>query len=261
MKRIIQLSDLHFGRTDSAVVAALSRAVRELKPDVIVISGDLTQRAKRREFSEAKQFLSALPFPQVIVPGNHDISLYNVWRRFFRPLNRFNEIATPDNGQYIEGEIAIVGVNTARSLVFKGGRVNEEQIAQVRKTVAAFSSLKVTMVVSHHPMAEVSPQALEQLMDAGVNMFLAGHLHTTGIEEVVKRYKEKDHSALLIQAGTATSVRYRGESNSFNLIEIQTQKSVESTITSYSWDRRTNEFASSVAKSYRFEDSTWRKAA
>jgi 3',5'-cyclic AMP phosphodiesterase CpdA len=260
MKRIIQLSDLHFGKTDVQVVDALIRTVNEIKPDVIAISGDLTQRAKREEFAQAKQFLQNLPFPQVIVPGNHDISLYNLWRRFFKPLERYNEVATPANKQYIDSEIAVIGVNTARSLVFKGGRVNEEQIAEVGKIMAGLSQPRVEMIVSHHPLTEVaSKQVLEQLMDVGVNIFLAGHRHTADSEEVAKRYKDKNHSALLIQAGTATSVRHRGETNSFNLIEVETESNTKVTIINYYWDSVANLFNPGLVKAYEFTDNAWRR--
>ena len=86
MRRIVHLSDIHFGRVDQAVVERVIEKVNEIFPDVVVVSGDLTQRAKTAEFLEAKRFLEKLPKPQIVVPGNHDVPLYNVFDRFFRPL-------------------------------------------------------------------------------------------------------------------------------------------------------------------------------
>ena len=132
MRTIAHLSDLHFGRTDEAVLPALIDTIREAKPDVVVVSGDLTQRARRREFRAARDFLSMLAFSQVIVPGNHDVPLYNVYMRAFHPLSRFRRFFGEEVAPFLaDDEIAIIGVNTARSLTFKDGRINREQVADV----------------------------------------------------------------------------------------------------------------------------------
>ena len=86
MRTLAHISDLHFGRLDRAVLPALARAIRAARPDVVVVSGDLTQRARRREFAEAREFLDCLPEPQIVVPGNHDVPLYDVASRWLRPL-------------------------------------------------------------------------------------------------------------------------------------------------------------------------------
>src|SRR3569832_1650921 len=96
MRTIAHISDLHFGRTDSAVLEGLKRAIVESKPDIVVVSGDLTQRAKRQEFVAAKRFLDALPRPQIVVPDNHDVPLYNVMARWLTPLTRFRRYISKD---------------------------------------------------------------------------------------------------------------------------------------------------------------------
>ena len=234
MRRIVHLSDLHFGKVDTAVAEALVRSVNELAPNVVVVSGDLTQRARTREFQDAREFLDRLPSPQIVVPGNHDVPLYNVIDRFARPLEKFQKYITPESAPvFADEEIAIVGINTARSLTIKGGRVNAEQVSLIRDVLNAQSENALKIVVTHHPFdlpegteaASVVGRAdkfLPQLAACGAEVFLAGHLHIGGVVESAKRYElEGSKVVLVIQAGTAASVRGRGEVQSFNVIEIK----------------------------------------
>src|SRR6266850_3541000 len=96
MRTIIHLSDLHFGRVDRRIVAPLVAAIDELAPDLVAVSGDFTQRARTREFTEARAFLETLRFPRLVVPGNHDVPLYNVARRFLSPLGRYRRFIAED---------------------------------------------------------------------------------------------------------------------------------------------------------------------
>jgi 3',5'-cyclic AMP phosphodiesterase CpdA len=96
LRVVVHLSDLHFGRTDSATLPALANAISAIKPDVVVVSGDLTQRARTREFEEARRFLDTLPQPQSVVPGNHDVPLYNVVLRWLVPLDKFRRYISKD---------------------------------------------------------------------------------------------------------------------------------------------------------------------
>ena len=122
MRTVVHLSDLHFGRTDDAVIQPLVSAIREIAPDVIAVSGDLTQRARREQFRAARAFLDRLAAPKIIVPGNHDVPLYDVFRRFLRPLARYRRYITGDlQPFYGDEEIAVLGINTARSLTFNIG--------------------------------------------------------------------------------------------------------------------------------------------
>lgn len=233
MRKIVHLSDVHFGTADPAVVGWAIEKINDVRPDVVVVSGDLTQRARSREFQEARRFLDQLPKPQIVVPGNHDVPLYNVFDRFFRPLDKFRKYITDDlSPTYIDDEIAIVGVNTARSFTIKGGRINPEQIDQVRSKMCNLRNEVLKIVVTHHPfdLPEGSDEddivgraehAMPLIAECGGDVFLAGHLHVSHIETAAKRYKlENDRVALVIQAGTATSVRVRGEAHSFNIIEF-----------------------------------------
>src|SRR5207245_8470101 len=129
LRAILHLSALHLGRVDACLLEPLRKRVVALAPHVVVVSGDLTQRAKPAQFREARAFLDTLPANQVVVPGNHDVPLYNVFQRFARPLAKYRRyIASDLEPAYVDEEIAVVGINTARSFTFKGGRINEEQL-------------------------------------------------------------------------------------------------------------------------------------
>jgi 3',5'-cyclic AMP phosphodiesterase CpdA len=234
MRTLVHLSDLHFGRIDPGVLEPLRSKLFELDPDLVVVSGDLTQRARRRQFREAREYLETLPKPQLIVPGNHDVPLYDVVRRFVSPLGRYKRILTDDlQPEFIDDEIAVVGINTARSLVFKGGRINSDQAKSVRGVVCELGEHVVKIVVSHHPfdapegsgeedqIVGRARMALEILAGCGVDVFLSGHLHESHIGHTSQRYNIAGVHALIIQAGTATSNRLRGgEKNSFNVLRV-----------------------------------------
>src|SRR3712207_3725723 len=139
MRKLVHLSDLHFGRIDYRVLDPLVADVGAAGPDLVVVSGDLTQRARRAQFKEARRFLDALPSPQIVVPGNHDVPLYDVFRRFLRPLEGFRRYISDDlEPFYADEEVAVLGVNTARSLTIKHGRINERQVARIRQFMCAF---------------------------------------------------------------------------------------------------------------------------
>ncbi|MBC7684581.1 MAG: metallophosphoesterase, partial [Bdellovibrionales bacterium] len=152
MRTLVHLSDLHFGKVDDALLGPLHDLVHQIAPDVVVVSGDLTQRAKSEEFEQAKVWLDTLPGPQIIVPGNHDISLYNVFRRFLQPLTRYKRYITDDlNPLFIDEEIAVLGINTARSLTIKDGRVNQEQVDKIKQELCALDKSITRIIVTHHP--------------------------------------------------------------------------------------------------------------
>jgi len=152
MRIIVHLSDIHFGRVHLNLVEPLIRSVNQLKPDVVAISGDLTQRARTYQFKEARAFLDTLPKPQIVVPGNHDVPLHNLFTRFFQPLDKYRRYITEDLQPFhADDEIAIVGVNTARSFTFKGGRVNQTQIESVREKLCPLPDEVTKAIVTHHP--------------------------------------------------------------------------------------------------------------
>src|SRR5213595_1822508 len=140
MARLVHLSDLHFGAHDEDLVEAVVRKADELKPDLIVISGDFTQRARTEQFKDACRFLEGLREKghEVLgVPGNHDVPLYDVLRRFLSPLARYRRFIDESLCPFIElPGVAVLGINTARSLTFKDGRINRDQVDFIRQTFA-----------------------------------------------------------------------------------------------------------------------------
>lgn len=233
MRKLVHLSDLHFGRTSDAVVAALRQVIGRLDPHLIAVSGDLTQRARKREFVAARQFLDSLAAPKVVVPGNHDVPLYNVIARFLTPLDRYRMHLSDDvEPSYVDDEIAVVGVNTARSLTFKRGRINREQVKRVAGVFCDDDTgSRVRVLVTHHPfdlpeahddteLVGRAGMAMSRLRECAPDVLLAGHLHHHSIGTTAERYDLGGHSAIVVQAGTATSTRVRATANSFNLLHI-----------------------------------------
>src|ERR1041384_7960424 len=231
MRRIIHLSDLHFGRVNPVLLGPLTRTITEVEPDLIAVSGDLTQRARSYQFQEARSFLDSLPRPQIVVPGNHDIPLHNLFARFFEPLTKYKRYITDDlQPVYEDEELIIIGVNTARSSVFKGGRINRSQVGRLREKFCSLDDSVVKAVVTHHPfdlpegynerdLVGRAKMAMTGLAGCAAQLFLAGHFNITPTGPT-KRYKIHGPSALVVQAGTATSTRERGEANSFNVLRI-----------------------------------------
>ncbi len=270
MRTLVHLSDLHFGRIDYSVIEPLVATVKTIKPDVVVISGDLTQRARSEQFQEARQFLDTLPSPQIIVPGNHDVPLYNVFARFFQPLDKYRRYITNDlEPFYADDEIAILGINTARSLTIKDGRINERQVAKIRERLCPFADEVTKIIVTHHPfdlpegqkedeLVDRAQMAMEVLASCGADVLLAGHLHISHTGHTAKRYKIARHSALVVSAGTATSTRGRGEANSFNVIRIDHPHISVERLT---WEPAHKTFTSFLVENFQHTPDGWVRLA
>jgi 3',5'-cyclic AMP phosphodiesterase CpdA len=270
MARLVHLSDLHFGAHDERLVKAVEERIDELKPDLVVISGDFTQRARTEQFKDACAFLERLQHAghEVLgVPGNHDVPLYDVLRRFLSPLARYRRFIDENLCPFVQlPGIAVLGVNTARSLTFKDGRINQDQVAFVRDTFARTPSDAFRVLVTHHPLfalpvgEEVTRAigrqelALDAIQEAGVDMLLAGHNHhasTHSANDLVTRAG----GALVVQAGTATSTRVREQEQSFNTIDVA---DASVTITVNAW--KDNRFVPLDAQRYAWEQGRWRIA-
>jgi 3',5'-cyclic AMP phosphodiesterase CpdA len=268
MRVVVHLSDIHFGRLNPATVQPLSAAIARVAPDLLAVSGDLTQRARQTEFAAARQFLDALPFKRLVVPGNHDVPLYNVFTRFFTPLARYHHAITSDlSPVYRDEEMIVVGVNTARSFTWGEGRINAAQVDEVVAHLSGAPKDLIRIVVTHHPfdlpegvdearLLGRAAMAMGKLSAAGADLFLAGHLHITHIGHTAERYKIGGHSALVVQAGTV-STRSRGEEPSFNVLRIERPRiSVERLV----WDAARGEFAPTGESHYRHGEAGWIKA-
>jgi 3',5'-cyclic AMP phosphodiesterase CpdA len=266
MRTLIHLSDLHFGRINDDLIQPLIDTIVQVRPDLVAVSGDLTQRARTEQFQAAQTFLRALPFPQIVVPGNHDVPLYNVYARFLQGLERYRHYISDDlEPFYVDPEIAILGLNTARSFTFKGGRVNRAQVARMLERLRPLGTDVLKIIVTHHPfdLPEQYPNhvlvgharmALERLATYGIDLFLAGHLHISHAGPATLRFKTNRGSALFIQAGTATSTRGRGEANAFNVIYIDRP---DIAVERFTWRPDQKLFVASAIHGFRRTPTGW----
>jgi 3',5'-cyclic AMP phosphodiesterase CpdA len=267
MTRIVHLSDLHFGAHDERLVKAVDRQVDELKPDLVVISGDFTQRARTEQFREACQFLEGLRdrgHEVLGVPGNHDVPLYDVLRRFLSPLARYRRFIDETLCPFVElPGIAVLGINTARSLTFKDGRMNRDQVEFIRETFSRSPAEAMRILVTHHPLfaLEVGGQidraisqqelALDAVEESGVDMVLAGHNHHASSQDA-SDLVTRAGGVLVVQAGTATSTRVREQEQSFNTIDV-----AEGVVTIAVHGWKGERFEANDARRYEWHDGKW----
>jgi len=245
MRKIAHLSDLHFGRTDPDVVASLAEDICANPPNLVVVSGDLTMRARRSEFIEAKAFLDRLPAPFFAVPGNHDITFYRPIERFVYPYRRWQTYISPLlEPTWQDDEIALLGLNTARPIRlhwnWSHGSISHQQMARVRSDLEGLPSNLFRILVAHHPfmaprenddthLVARSALALETFSRSGANLILSGHLHV-GYRRPFEDQPESDRQPagvaervgpmMILHASTATSTRLRGSRNAYNLLSI-----------------------------------------
>ena len=228
MKLVAHISDPHFGSEDPAIAAELLRELRTLDPAVVAISGDLTQRGRRVQFRAAKSWLEHLGMPYVVVPGNHDIPMFDLFTRVVRPRDRYLDTITRDlEPSFFDDSIAVCGIDTTKVLTTKHGRVPHASFDRVL-TKLEMHDRHWRILVAHHPFV-VPPgsgeptvrgaeDALAELEDAGVDIILTGHLHLPHSEGSAGRNPR--HTVINVHAGTCMSTRTRGEPNGYNQLRF-----------------------------------------
>ena len=272
MTTIAHLSDIHFGAHDPQIVAATTNWLIEHTPDIVIISGDLTQRARRRQFIQAADFIGKIRAAKIevlTVPGNHDVPLYDVTRRFLSPLGRYKRFISRNTCPWFENDtIAVLGINTARSMTIKGGRISHEQMHIIEERFRTVADTKCRILVTHHPLFTLPigeskkrnapvgrhTQAIKFVRKAGVHLALAGHLHLP-FASTADALVENFGSLLVVQAGTATSTRLRGgEVQSFNWLRLNGADDL--TLQVMQW--QDPGFRCAAATRYRLASNSWR---
>jgi len=228
MKRILHLSDLHVGTEWPNSLVLLAEDIQKNHPDLILISGDLTQRARPSEYKKIHAFLKSIHHqPILCVPGNHDIALYNVIERFFYPFYRYNKWIKKHFLQYfVDDDLAILGINSVTPFKPMGGFVTEEQLTLVRNFFSCQAEHKIKIIVMHHNL--ISSERHKIINDAEkiitvfaqshVNLVISGHIHYACIEQVKRGYITRP--LYVVTAGTAISTR-TSEPNSYNIIDFE----------------------------------------
>jgi 3',5'-cyclic AMP phosphodiesterase CpdA len=250
MPDILHISDLHFGPNflpDRA--EAVLRIVNTRRPELVVVSGDLTRRAKPDQFRQARAFLDRLDVPVAVTPGNHDVPLYRVFERFLAPHRNYQEFISDElNTVHRLPGLTVVCVDSTRRFTFTNGRIRRWQLEFAARAFAESAADELKVVVTHHHLApppdfeggNVMPgarRAIEAFTDMGVHLILAGHMHRSYIGDSLDFFpgRDRERGIVIVQCGTTTSARGRGRErlkNSLNYIGVSES---EIRISHYLW--------------------------
>ncbi|MBC7681879.1 MAG: metallophosphoesterase [Ferruginibacter sp.] len=230
MTVLLQISDPHFGTEQPLVVEALAALTRQQQPDLLVLSGDITQRARPAQFRAARAFTDRLGGPLLAIPGNHDIPLFDLWARWRQPYARhcaaFGANLEP---VFRSAELLVIGVNTTRAYRHENGEVSAAQIDRVATLLAGATAAQLRIVVVHQPLAVERAEDVKNLLQghvraqrawarAGADLVLGGHIHLPYVVPV----PGLERPLWAVQAGTSVSHRVRaGAPNSVNLLRWQ----------------------------------------
>ena len=242
MRDILHISDVHLGPPHLPRLAEglLAFAEREA-PDLIVLSGDLTQRAKPRQFVAARAFVDRLPAPTLVVPGNHDVPLYRCWERFLSPHGAYGKHFDRDlEPVFRDDELLVAGVNTAHGWTFTGGRFRSRRLGELQRLFAEARGASCRIVVAHHDLippprfdrqrvSRNSVAAVRVFADSGVELVLSGHRHQAYVGTAGEFYPDEQpgrrrQPVLIVHSGTTTSNRGRGvekKQNTCNWIQVR----------------------------------------
>lgn len=272
--RLIHISDLHFGAVDPGLPNNLRTAIIAAKADLLVVSGDLTQRGRKTEFQQAKEFLDSLPIPQLVVPGNHDVQgSWNFWERFLTPFGNYrNIINTNLEPVWSTSGLIVNGANSARpagwNLDWSRGRLSRRQVARMASLFGKADADDLRVLVVHHPPAAPPDGTARHLLgglkeftgavnEADVDLVLSGHFHMSYAQALPLQGAQIARSCVLSSVSTATSHRLKGEPNGFHLID---GNRCHLTVRDWAWtgdiyaERRTWDFeADPVTRDWRLE--------
>lgn len=250
MAVLFHVSDPHFGTEKPNVVAALLALARERRPDLLVLSGDITQRAQPSEFEAGRSFCQQLGIARMLaLPGNHDIPLLDLFDRMVRPYVRYLAAFGPRLEPVLDMDgFLVVGVNTTRAARHKNGEVSQAQIDRVATQLRSARGNQLRVVVTHQPVDVLRPEdqhdrlrgaepAVQAWSQAGADLVLGGHIHLPYVLDLVKRPTPTPRPMWCVQAGTAVSSRIRhGTCNSVNLLVWAPQPGAARQCTVERWD-------------------------
>ncbi len=255
MPALLHISDVHFGPPHLADLAAgVLRLVAERRPDALVLSGDLTQRARPRQFRAAREFLAAAAAPTIAVPGNHDVPMYRFWARALAPFAAYRRHFADELEPTLDVPGArLVGVNTAHNWTIKGGRFRPAAGLRVEAAFDGLPPATCRVVVAHHhllrapgfdhqPVMRQAAAAAQAFAAARVDLVLSGHHHVAWAGSSAEFFPDARPPFVVVHSGTTTSGRYReGEpgENSCNWIEIG---EAELLVTTLRWRRDEGRF-------------------
>jgi 3',5'-cyclic AMP phosphodiesterase CpdA len=263
MRRLVHLSDLHFGRDRPELLEPLLRAVNALSPDIVAISGDLTQRARSSQFRAARNFIERIEAPVLVVPGNHDVPLHNLLGRVISPWRRYKRLIAEElEPEFRDGEIIVLGVNTVNNLAHQSGLFSRHALTRIGTAFADTQGHRTRIVVAHHPLEHQpgerkkpmrgAEDAMEELARLKVDVVLSGHLHSWRAAPFSE--KEGRSAVLQVHAGTGLSNRLRGEENDFNLLDID-EGVID--VTRYTAAHGAHDFSETVACRFRRGPGGW----
>ena len=231
---LVHISDPHFGTENPKIADRLIEEIHEINPSVVIVSGDLTQRAFKKQFAKAKKFLDRINFPKVIIPGNHDIPLFNIFQRFINPYKNYKEyISAEQYPEFNSENISLVGVNSCSPFRSQSGRIKDYDIGYLREHFSKENPEKIRGVVIHHnifPFEEIKGSSalvnadkfLAAMNKCGVDIIFAGHLH----KSLAHTYNEAgiENNVLVLQAGTCISRRLREEDNTYLVVKTNKEE-------------------------------------
>jgi len=228
---LLHVSDTHFGTEVPAVVAALQRLSERLDPDLLVVSGDVTQRARHHQFDAARRALGALRARRrLLLPGNHDIPLFNLVQRLFDPYRGWRRAFGAELAPRIEdADLMVLGVRSTRRWRHVDGQVSRRQVEAVAQRLHRATPQQLRIVVTHHPvqvpraeerhnLLRGHREAIRRWSEAGADLILGGHIHLPYVLPLTA----VPRPTWIVQAGTAVSSRVRrGAPNSVNVIRYE----------------------------------------
>lgn len=257
MSTLLHISDTHFGTERTEVVTALLKLANQLAPERVVLSGDITQRARRSQFAAARRFVDALPAPTLVIPGNHDIPLFNLWARLRHPYANFRrDFGSELAPSWRSSQWHVFTLNTTRWWRHKDGEVSSRQRASIVRQLREASPDAVRIVVTHQPMRVTRERdesnllhghasAADAWVPAGVDLLLGGHIH---LPYVVPLRSTSMAAPYVVQAGTAVSHRVRGDvPNSVNVLRRDGLER-ECVVERWDFDRGTSRFEKADAR-------------